>query len=202
MTKETPHRVFTIGHSTRPLSLFVSILQSLGIDLVVDIRTIPRSRHNPQFNKETLPDSLARFGIGYLHVAGLGGLRKAHPDSLNRGWRNASFRGFADYMQTDEFRSNLKEFIELSADHSLVLMCAETLPWRCHRSLVADALLMRGVEVRHVFKEGVYQEHRLTPWAQVQGMQVTYPESVQPTQSQTSTISRRDKEQTPAYWRR
>jgi uncharacterized protein (DUF488 family) len=178
MTKGTPHRVFTIGHSTRSLSLFVSILQPLGIDLVVDIRTVPRSRHNPQFNKETLPDSLTQFGIGYLHVAGLGGLRKAHPDSLNRGWRNASFRGFADYMRTDEFRSNLKELIELSADHNLVLMCAETLPWRCHRSLVADALLVRGVEVRHILKERVYQEHRLTPWAQVQGMEITYPESV------------------------
>jgi uncharacterized protein (DUF488 family) len=202
MAKETPHRVFTIGHSTRPVSLFVSILQPLGIDLVVDIRTVPRSRHNPQFNKETLPDSLAQFGIGYLHVAGLGGLRKAHPESLNRGWRNSSFRGFADYMETDEFKSNLKELIELSADHNLVLMCAETLPWRCHRSLVADALLMRGVKVRHILKEGVYQEHRLTSWAQVQGMEITYPESVQPTQSQTSTISGGDAEQTSTYRQR
>lgn len=109
---------------------------------------------------------------------GLGGLRTANPDSPNRGWRNASFRGFADYMQTDEFRSSLKELIEMSTNHILALMCAETLPWRCHRSLVADALLVRGVEVRHILKEGAYHEHRLTPWARVQGMEITYPESV------------------------
>jgi uncharacterized protein (DUF488 family) len=176
MIQETPHHIFTIGHSTLSLSLFVSILRSFGIDLVVDIRTIPRSQHNPQFNKETLPDSLVRFGVRYLHMVGLGGLRRARPDSINRGWRNASFKGFADYMQTDEFRTNLTKLIKVSTEHYLVLMCAEALPWRCHRSLVADALFVRGVETRHIFKEGVYQEHRFTPWAQVQGVEITYPE--------------------------
>jgi uncharacterized protein (DUF488 family) len=178
MEKETTHPVFTIGHSTHPLDLFVSILRSFDIDLVVDIRTVPRSRHNPQFNKETLPAGLARHGIGYLHMAGLGGLRKARPDSLNQGWHNASFRGFADYMQTVEFRSNLNELIDMRVEHDLVLMCAEVLPWRCHRSLVADALLVRGVQVHHILKEGKDQEHRLTSWAQVQDMEITYPESV------------------------
>ncbi len=177
MTKETPHQVSTIGHSTRALSFFVSILQSFGIDLVVDIRTVPRSRHNPQFNKETLPASLRRLGIGYLHMAGLGGLRKAGPDSVNQGWHNASFRGFADYMGTDEFESNLKEVIGLRSEHTLVLMCAEAVPWRCHRSLVADSLLARGIEVRHILGEGAHQKHRLTPFAQVRGTQVTYPGS-------------------------
>jgi uncharacterized protein (DUF488 family) len=178
MGKETTHPVFTIGHSTRPLDLFVSILQSFGIDLVVDIRTVPRSRHNPQFNKETLPAGLTRYGLGYLHMAGLGGLRKVRPDSPNQGWRNASFRGFADYMQTVEFESSLKELIEMRVEHDLVLMCAEILPWRCHRSLVADALLVRGIQVHHIFKEGKFQEHRLTSWARVRGMEITYPEWV------------------------
>jgi uncharacterized protein (DUF488 family) len=175
MAKETLHRIFTIGHSTHPLPLFVSILQSFGVELVGDVRTVPRSRHNPQFNKETLPDSLSQFGAGYLHMVGLGGFRKTRQDSENRGWRNASFRGFADYMQTDEFRSGVEMLIEAGTGHSLVLMCAETLPWRCHRSLIADALVVRGFEVRHILKEGTYQEHELTPWARVQGVRITYP---------------------------
>jgi len=178
VVKETARRIFTIGHSTYSLSLFVSILKSFGTDLVIDIRTVPRSRHNPQFNKETLPSDLTQHEIGYLHMAGLGGLRKARTNSPNRGWHNASFRGFADYMQSDEFRSNMETLIEMSTKNNLVLMCAETLPWRCHRSLVADGLLVRGVEVWHIFKEGIYQMHRLTPWAQVQGTEIVYPESV------------------------
>ena len=177
MAKEIPHQIFTIGHSTRPSDLFVSILKSFDINLLVDIRTIPRSRYNPQFDKETLPANLAQHGVGYLHMAGLGGLRKSRPDSLNQGWRNTSFRGFADYMQTDEFRSSLKTLIDMSTKHDLVLMCAETLPWQCHRSLVADALLVRGINVQHIFKEGVSRGHRLTPWAQVRGMEIKYPES-------------------------
>ena len=170
-----PSRIFTLGHGTRPLELFIAILQPLSIDLVVDVRTIPRSRHNPQFNRETLPDSLRSQGIGYLHKPGLGGLRKAHPDSSNTGWRNASFRGFADYMQTEEFESNLDDLIERASQQTLVLMCAETLPWRCHRSLIADALLVRGRQVTHLFKPGDSREHRLTGWARVQGNKVTYP---------------------------
>ncbi|HEY3276703.1 MAG TPA: DUF488 domain-containing protein [Syntrophorhabdaceae bacterium] len=177
MEKEITHPIFTIGHSTRPLPSFVSLLESFDIDLVIDVRTIPRSRHNPQFNKETLPAGLAQHGIGYLHVPGLGGLRKTGPDSPNQGWHNPSFRGFADYMQTDEFRANVEKLMESSTSHNPVLMCAETLPWRCHRSLIADALYVRGVIVRHIFKDGVYQEHRLTPWARVEGVRIVYPGS-------------------------
>ncbi len=170
-------RIFTLGHGTRPLELFMAILQSFSIDLVVDVRTIPRSRHNPQFNQETLPDSLRSQGIGYLHKPGLGGLRKARPDSSNTGWRNASFRGFADYLQTDEFESNLNDLIEMASQHTLTLLCAETLPWRCHRSLIADALLVRGIPVTHLFKADESREHLLTAWAQVQGYKITYPAS-------------------------
>ena len=179
MTKESINQIFTIGHSTRPLDSFVSILKSYGINLVVDIRSIPRSWHNPQFNKETLPAALALHGIEYIHMAGLGGLRKSHPDSLNLGWHNASFRSYADYMQTNEFKSSLETLVEMSAKNNLVIMCAETLPWRCHRSLVADALLIRGIKVQDIFKEGVSKEHKLTPFAQVRGMEITYPASVE-----------------------
>ncbi|NLD05678.1 MAG: DUF488 domain-containing protein [Synergistaceae bacterium] len=175
MANETLPQIFTIGHSTRPLDLFISILKSFGINFLVDVRTIPRSWHNPQFNKETLPAELALQGIGYLHMTGLGGLRKTRPDSLNQGWHNASFRGYADYMQTDEFKSNLKTLIDMSAKNTLVIMCAETLPWRCHRSLIADALLIRGIKVQDIFKEGVSKEHRITSFAQVRGTEITYP---------------------------
>ena len=177
MDEEGPRRIFTVGHSTRDLQGFMALLRSFGVDLVVDIRTVPRSRHNPQFNKDTLPAALGAFGIDYLHMAGLGGLRKARPDSPNQGWRNASFRGFADYMGTGEFRANLETLIEKSGTCSLVLMCAETLPWRCHRSLIADALLVRGIPVYHIFKEGVAKEHRLTLMARVEGTEIVYPES-------------------------
>ena len=167
--------VFTIGHGTRPLDEFWAILKSYAIDLAVDVRTIPRSRHNPQFNRETLPESLKPQGIGYIHQSGLGGLRKSYPDSPNKGWHNASFRGFADYMQSREFESNLKDFIETASKKTPVLMCAETLPWRCHRSLIADALLVRGIPVTHILKLESSQPHRLTSFARIQGMTVTYP---------------------------
>ncbi len=167
--------IFTIGHSIRPLDQFWTILKSFAIDLVVDVRTIPRSRHNPQFNRETLPESLKPQGIGYIHQSGLGGLRKTSPDSPNKGWHNAFFRGFADYMQTGEFESNLKELIETASKKTPVLMCAETLPWRCHRSLIADALLVRGIPVIHILKLDGSHPHKLTSFARVQGMTVTYP---------------------------
>jgi uncharacterized protein (DUF488 family) len=169
------HRLFTIGHGTHPLDGFMATLQSFGINLVVDVRTIPRSRHNPQFNKETLPASLRPQGIDYRHWPGLGGLRKARPDSVNSGWRNASFRGFADYMQGHEFETNLEELIKIASQSEVVLMCAETLPWRCHRSLIADALLVRGIPVTHILKIGSSQEHRMTSFLRVSGTALTYP---------------------------
>jgi len=143
---------------------------------LIDVRTIPRSRRNPQFNHESLPDSLQAAGIVYRHMPGLGGLRHARRDSVNTGWRNASFRGFADYMQTPEFQRALGELISLAAQAPTAIMCAETVPWRCHRSLVADALTARGIEVREILSAAKSQPHKLTPFAQVNGTTVTYPQ--------------------------
>ncbi len=167
--------VLTIGHATRPLADFINLLQTFGVEKVADVRTVPRSRFNPQFNKETLPRALAAAGLGYLHLPGLGGLRHPRKDSPNLGWRNASFRGFADYMQTPEFEENLLSLIELARQEPLVLMCAETVPWRCHRSLIADALTVRGHAVTHIIGQHSTQPHRLTPFARVAGTRITYP---------------------------
>lgn len=167
--------ILTVGHSTRELESFLDLLQEQGVEKVVDIRTIPRSRHNPQFNRETLPDHLKAAGMGYTHLAGLGGLRHARRDSPNGGWCNSSFRGFADYMQTEEFEKTLERLIQLSKRKQVVLMCAEALPWRCHRSLVADALKIRGIAVEHIMTTKKRQAHELTPWAHVEGTTITYP---------------------------
>jgi uncharacterized protein (DUF488 family) len=167
--------VFTIGHSTRPVSEFVEIINAYEITKVVDIRTISKSRHNPQFNEDTLTQSLKAAKIGYLHMKGLGGLRHALRDSPNMAWRNASFRGFADYMQTEEFEENLEKLIEAAEKRATVIMCAEAVPWRCHRSLIGDALLIRGFQVRHIISAGSSRDHALTPWAKVKGTKVTYP---------------------------
>jgi uncharacterized protein (DUF488 family) len=167
--------VLTIGHSTRTLEDFISLLREYGVQKVVDIRTIPRSRHNPQFNREELRDSLKAMGIGYVHMLGLGGLRHSVTDSSNTGWRNLSFRGFADYMQKEEFKNSLQALIELAKTGKLALMCAETLPWRCHRSLIADALSIRGVQVEHILSATSLQSHMITPWARVNGTHITYP---------------------------
>lgn len=168
--------VYTIGHSTRTIGAFIEILKAYGIDEVVDIRTIPRSRHNPQFNEDTLPEFLKHAKIRYLHIAELGGLRRARPDSVNNAWRNSSFRGFADYMQTEEFESGLEKLVELSKRRQLVIMCAEALPWRCHRSLVGDALLVRKIQPVDIFSLTAIKKHMLTPWAKTRGKRVTYPE--------------------------
>ena len=168
-------RVFTIGHSTRSIDDFITTLNAYRIEEVVDIRTIPKSRHNPQFNKDTLPDSLKDAKIKYLHLPKLGGLRRPRPDSINKGWRNLSFRGYADYMQTDEFKSALEIIIELSERRRIVLMCAEAVPWRCHRSLIADALLVRKIEATHILSSTSSKKHKLTPWAKVRGKKITYP---------------------------
>jgi uncharacterized protein (DUF488 family) len=167
--------VVTVGHSTRTLETFISLLQTYEVKQVVDVRTVPRSRHNPQFNRETLPDDLNAAGIGYLQMPGLGGLRRPRPDSTNTGWRNASFRGFADYMETPEFENHLGKLIELAQRKRVALMCAEALPWRCHRSLIADALEVRGMRVAHILSSTDLQPHRVWPFARVAGTRLFYP---------------------------
>ncbi len=167
--------IWTIGHSTRTIEAFIGLLQSRQIALVVDVRTVPRSRYNPQFNKETLPGSLSAAEIDYIHMAGLGGLRHARADSPNTGWRNAAFRGYADYMQTAEFAESLSQLISLAREKRTCLMCAEAVPWRCHRSLIADALVVRGVAVEHIISGTETRPHTLTPWARITGDKITYP---------------------------
>ena len=170
-----PPVVFTIGHSTRTIEDFVRLLKAHGVQRVLDVRTIPRSRHNPQFDRGNLSPALHRVRIHYRHMPGLGGLRRPRPDSTNVGWRNASFRGYADYMQTSTFKENLNRCIALAKRERVVLMCAEALPWRCHRSLIADALLARGLEASEIASRTRTRPHSLTPWARVVGTQVTYP---------------------------
>lgn len=166
---------YTIGHSNRALDEFIGMLRAHGIERLADVRSLPRSRHNPQFNRETLPASLAKHGIAYEHRAGLGGLRKVQKDSPNQGWRNASFRGYADYMQTPAFAAELKALVETASEASTAIMCAEALPWRCHRSLVADALLVRNVVVRHIMGTDAAHAHTLTSFVHVDGVRITYP---------------------------
>ena len=167
--------VCTIGHSNRTIEEFIGLLKQNGIACVLDIRTVPKSRHNPQFGQDLLPVSLSAAGIGYRHLAGLGGLRRPHKDSPNAGWRNTSFRGYADYMQTDEFAENVDAVATLAATTRCVLMCAEAVPWRCHRSLVADALLLRDIPVEHIIGPQKRRPHTLTPFARVEGLHITYP---------------------------
>jgi uncharacterized protein (DUF488 family) len=167
--------VLTIGHSTRTLEEFIGLLQAHGATRVVDVRTVPRSRHNPQFNEASLPGSLTNAGLAYVHMPGLGGLRHAKRDSLNPGWRNASFRGYADYMQTPEFGQSIDELVRLANRERIVLMCAEAVPWRCHRSLIADALLARGIRTEDIMSPTRRQVHTLTPFAEVRGTKITYP---------------------------
>ena len=180
MKKSTPKKkpsllVMTIGHSTRTLEEFIGLLKAQGATGVVDVRTVPRSRYNPQFNKTSLPRSLKKAGLGYVHMPGLGGLRHAERDSLNMGWRNASFRGYADYMQTPEFAQSLEELVQLANQERIGLMCAEAVPWRCHRSLIADALLVRGIRTEDIMSATRRQVHTLTPFAKVRGTAITYP---------------------------
>ena len=167
--------ISTIGHSTRSTEEFVRLLETNGVGQLADIRAIARSRHNPQFNQEALAASLKEAGIAYQSLPLLGGLREASANSVNTAWRNNSFRGFADYMQTAEFEQGLVELIELASKAPTAIMCAEALPWRCHRSLVADALVARGMAVQHIHSAAVVQAHSLTPFAKVEGVRVTYP---------------------------
>jgi uncharacterized protein (DUF488 family) len=179
--KEKPSPLaMTIGHSTRTLAEFIHLIKAHSVSRVVDVRTVPRSRHNPQFNKTSLPRALKKAGLGYVHMPGLGGLRHAKRDSINMGWRNASFRGYADYMQTPEFQRSLDELIRLANQEQIALMCAEAVPWRCHRSLIADALLVRGIRTEDIMSPIRRTAHTLTPFAKVRGTSITYPAEVSP----------------------
>jgi uncharacterized protein (DUF488 family) len=167
--------IHTIGHSTRPLEEFISMLQAHSVTRLIDVRTVPRSARNPQFNRESLPEDLAKAGIQYEHLPALGGLRKPRPQSVNTGWRNESFRGYADYMQTPEFARAIERLIHEANQVSVCIMCAEAVPWRCHRSLIADALTARGVRAVHIMSAKAAQPHKLTSFARVRGERVTYP---------------------------
>lgn len=167
--------IFTIGHSNRTIAEFLALLEAHGVERLVDVRTIPRSRHNPQFNRDALARSLRRARIAYTHLPKLGGLRHALRDSVNTGWQNASFRGYADYMQTPEFAGALARLEKLAAHKRCAIMCAEAVPWRCHRSLVADALSVRGYAVEHIMTLARRNAHKLTAFARVRGRRITYP---------------------------
>ncbi len=169
------HVLWTIGHSTRPIEAFVSLLNAYGIQQLVDVRTIPRSRHNPQFNSDALITSLAGTAIAYRQATQLGGLRKPKKDSINLGWRNKSFRGYADYMQTEEFWVALDDLMASSRSPNTVIMCAEAVPWRCHRSLIADALSIKTWEVRHIMSKTKADRHQLTAFAKVEYGRLYYP---------------------------
>jgi uncharacterized protein (DUF488 family) len=167
--------VLSIGHSNRTWKDFRNLLRAHRVQRVIDVRSIPRSRHNPQFNRDTLSTKLRAARIGYVHLQKLGGLRHARRDSPNMGWRNTSFRGFADYMQTSEFEAGLHRLMKLAANNRSAIMCAEAVPWRCHRSLIADALTVRGIQVHDIMSAKRSQVHSLIPFARVQGDRVTYP---------------------------
>ena len=171
--------IYTVGHSTHSIDQFIKTLQAYKIELVVDVRTIPRSRHNPQFNENELKLDLEQHDIGYLHLKELGGLRHTTKTSINTGWTNLSFRGFADYMQTPEFQKGVELLIETSKLKQTVIMCAEAVPWRCHRSLIGDALVVRNIEVEDIMSEKITKPHKITLWAKVDGAIITYPEAMQ-----------------------
>jgi uncharacterized protein (DUF488 family) len=167
--------ILTIGHSNRSAEEFLSLLKAHAVELIADIRSVPRSRHNPQFNRDVLPETLVAAGIRYLHIPELGGLRHPQKGSVNGAWRNASFRGYADYMQTAAFEVGLAELLQAARPRGAVIMCAEAVPWRCHRSLVADALFARGVPVGHITNSTAPTSHQPPPFARIEGQMVTYP---------------------------
>lgn len=173
--------ILTIGHSTHPIGGFVEMLKAHAVETVVDIRTVPRSRHNPQFDQAALPVLLADAGLDYVYIKELGGLRKTSKDSANGGWRNKSFRGYADHMQTAEFLAGLERLIDLAGRSRVAIMCAEAVPWRCHRSLVGDALVVRGIAVEDIMSATSRKPHKLTPFAKVHGKEISYPAYDEPT---------------------
>ncbi len=167
--------IWTVGHSTRPIEELVGLLREHDITQLVDIRTVPGSRRNPQYSQNALESSLPERGVRYVYLKELGGLRKGVPESVNGAWRNASFRGYADYMQTPEFGAAVDDLVDLAGERRTAIMCAEAVPWRCHRSLVADALVVRGVQVVDIMGPARTSEHTLTSFAHVEGTSVTYP---------------------------
>lgn len=167
--------VYTIGHSTRTIDEFVELIKTYVVTLVVDVRTVPRSRHNPQFNKETLPNTLKQYGVKYIHMSEIGGLRHPKHDSINLALKNSGFRGYADYMLTKEFTESLLKLIALAKENRLGIMCAEALPWRCHRSLLSDALVVRHVIVEHIISKDSTIQHKVSETAHVEGTKITYP---------------------------
>ncbi|MEO8325547.1 MAG: DUF488 domain-containing protein [Nitrospirota bacterium] len=173
-----PSVLWTIGHSTRPIEEFIRLLQTHGIQLLIDVRTIPFSRRNPQFHQEALAQSLHEAGLQYGHMPALGGRRKSRPDSVNVAWRNQGFRGYADYMQTQEFWDALEVLVDIGQQSSSAVMCAEAVPWRCHRSLIADALVIRGWTVQHIISANSLKTHILTPFAKPDAGRLTYPSEI------------------------
>ena len=172
--------LWTLGHSTRPIDEFIGLLRAHQISLLVDVRTVPRSRYNPQYNTDMLAQSSHNAELRYRHLPELGGLRKPKNDSVNDGWRNASFRGYADYMQTDKFQRALEELMAYSTDKKTAIMCAEAVPWRCHRSLIADALVSRGWDIRHIMSPETATPHVLTSFAHVEKGTLIYPKPTDP----------------------
>ena len=184
--RRSPLNVYTVGHSTRAIDEFIELLGAHNVRQLVDVRTVPRSRHNPQFGQDQLGPALETAGIHYLHMPALGGLRHARRDSINTAWRNASFRGYADYMQTPPFADALDKLISLAQKQPTAIMCAEAVPWRCHRSLIGDALLVRGFQAEEISSLTRTQPHKLTPWAHVSGTTITYPAAEPVIESGTS----------------
>lgn len=168
--------IFTIGHSTRSTEEFTELLRIYNVKEIVDVRSIPRSRYNPQFNEDTLEQSLKQNNIKYKHLKKLGGLRHSKKDSINQGWHNVSFRGFADYMATPEYSEGLEELIKIASARETAIMCAEAVPWRCHRSLIADALIKKGWLVQDIMSPTSVTKHRLTSFLRVRKGQLVYPE--------------------------
>ncbi|HVZ67296.1 MAG TPA: DUF488 domain-containing protein [Patescibacteria group bacterium] len=170
-------KIYTVGHTTRSIEEFINVLKSYKIEIVVDVRTIPKSKHNPQFEGMSLERSLSDAGISYIHIPSLGGLRNPRKDSNNLEWRNTSFRGYADYMETEDFSNGIEMLKKIAENHAVAIMCAEAVPWRCHRNLIADRLVVDGIEVEHIMTESKSSEHKLTEFLKVVDGRLTYPKS-------------------------
>lgn len=183
--------IYTIGHSTRTIDQFLALLQAHRVDNLVDVRTIPKSRHNPQFSQADLAKALSNFGMRYEHLPLLGGLRHARKDSINIGWDNLSFRGFADYMQTEEFDRGLERLKAIAQERTTAIMCAEAVPWRCHRSLIADALTKQKWQVRHIQSKKTARIHTITPFLRKRSGKLVYPKVDEASRSRVPRTPRR-----------